>query len=251
MSATALLAEFRGRGFVLTAAGDRLRADAPTDALTPEVRARLAADKPRLLAELECEAAWAAVERIADAGNAKVSAALALDAAGAHDEAERLRAEVREAVSLEWLPAMRRWARAEHALGRLPEADRFLLEDPDVEAAAGGWRRVPGGWAETPERAQRCIRHADRRLATGDRLYCPECRAEAGAQGDASVGHGIVPSSAGATPGPMDAVPRPAPLPWRCICHATERRFRPEWGDWTCGGCGLIVPAPRGEENRP
>jgi hypothetical protein len=85
---------------------------------------------------LECEeseetpeALWQRVERIADAGNAKAAAALALDAVGARLEAERLRAEVKTVVLEHWLPAMRRWARSEDALGRLADRDRFLLQD--------------------------------------------------------------------------------------------------------------------------
>jgi TubC N-terminal docking domain len=245
MSAPGLLAELRARGFVLAAAGDRLRIDAPADVLTPELRDRLAADKPRLLAELASEAAWAEVERIADAGNRKASAALALDAAGARDEAERLRAEVCEMVTLDCLPAMRRWARSADRAGQLPEADRFLLDDPDVEAAAGGWRRVPGGWQETEERARRCVVHADRRLAEGDRLYCPECRAEADAKGDEGTAPDVRAPSGGAAPGSADPT---APLPWRCICTDTRRQRRQEWGDWVCAQCGLIVPGP---EERP
>ncbi len=190
---------------------------------------------------IAAEAAWASVERIADAGNVKASAALALDATGAHEEAERLRAEVKGSVLEDWLPAMRRWACAADRAGELPAADRWLLEGADA-AAANGYRPVPGGWIETEARARCCVKHADRPLADGDTLYCPECRAEADAA-DAS-------GTRTAAPVVSEAPRRPAPHAWRCICLSTERRYREQWGDWVCAReqCGLIVPSP---EERP
>src|SRR3989337_2965400 len=52
MSADELLVTCRQAGIVLSAAGDRLRYDAPRGALTPELRAALACHKPALLAAL-------------------------------------------------------------------------------------------------------------------------------------------------------------------------------------------------------
>jgi hypothetical protein len=69
VSVVGLLPELRALDLGLAADGDRLRVDAPADALTPEIRAQLAADKPRLLAELASERRWAEVGRIADLGN--------------------------------------------------------------------------------------------------------------------------------------------------------------------------------------
>ena len=180
MSPATLLADLRHRGIELAVEGDLLRYRAPKGMLTSDLRQAIAQQKPRLLVELASEAAWAAVEAITDAGNRKVSAALALDAAGAHDEAEQVRAEVRTMVRDAWLPAYRRRARAEHALGRLPEADRFLVEDDDASEMANGYQRAPDGrgWVETAERGRTCVHHADRPLAPDDRLYCAPCRAE-------------------------------------------------------------------------
>ena len=42
---------------------------------------------------------------------------------------------------------------------------------------ASGWRRVPGGWVETDERAAACVFHADRLLADGDLPFCAGCKA--------------------------------------------------------------------------
>jgi hypothetical protein len=220
VSALAALADLRARGVELRADGDLVRYRAPKGTLTPQLRRALADYKAELLAELEAEAARGELDRI-EAGLAERNGRLlALYRAGDRAAAERLHAEVHETVTLEWLPAMRRRARAADRAGQLPDADRFLVDDPDVEAAAGGWRRVASGWAETPARARRCVVHADRALAAGDRLYCPECRVGADA---------------------------PAPRGWRCVCHSTERRYREQWGDWVCAReqCGMIVPSPR------
>lgn len=53
----ALLAELDARGVILAAHGDKLRIDAPRGALTPDLRARLAASKQALLAYLAPEPA--------------------------------------------------------------------------------------------------------------------------------------------------------------------------------------------------
>lgn len=53
----ALLAELDARGVILAAHGDKLRIDAPRGALTPGLRARLAASKQALLAYLAPEPA--------------------------------------------------------------------------------------------------------------------------------------------------------------------------------------------------
>lgn len=48
----ALLADLSAAGVILTAAGDKLRIEAPAGAITPELRARLAEHKAALLARL-------------------------------------------------------------------------------------------------------------------------------------------------------------------------------------------------------
>jgi hypothetical protein len=95
-------------------------------------------------------------------------------------------------VTEQWLPAYRRWARAEHALGRLPEADRWLLDDGDDSAKVNGYRRAGAGWVETEGRSRHCVRHPVRLLAPGDRLYCPECGAEADTPGDGGTECGLM-----------------------------------------------------------
>ena len=232
MSATELLATLRADGFLLEANGDHLRVDAPADALTPEVQERLRTCKPTLLALLATEQAWAVVEQIASAGSAKAAAALALDATGAHEEAERLRAEVKGSVLEDWLPAMRRWACAADRAGELPAADRWLLEDADA-AAANGYRPVPGGWIETEARARCCVRHADRPLLEGDKLYCIECRAEA------DPAHG--PETRAALPASetliVDPVERPGRPCFSCYQDAWRKRPSERGGGWLCGAC--------------
>ena len=47
----------------------------------------------------------------------------------------------------------------------------------EVKAEANGWRRVPGGWTETPARAAASVFHPNRALAEGDLLFCGGCRA--------------------------------------------------------------------------
>jgi len=232
VSATALLATLRADGFVLEANGDSLHIDAPADGLTPEVQDRLRAHKPTILALLDMEQTWTIVERIADAGNVKASAALALDATGAHEEAERLRAEVKGSVLEDWLPAMRRWACAADRAGELPAADRWLLEDADA-AAANGYRPVPGGWIETEARARCCVKHADRPVAPEDKLYCVECRAEA----DPSHGSDTEtarPPSETLIVDPRERPGRPCPS-----CHEDRWRERSagRGGGWLCGAC--------------
>ena len=85
----------------------------------------------------DAETLWRRVERIAGAGNAKTAAALALEAAGAHDQAEQLRTEVREMVTRDWLRAMRSWARAADSEGLLDAGHRWLLNDSAVVLTKG------------------------------------------------------------------------------------------------------------------
>ena len=239
MSQPTLLDDLRRRGMELAADGPQLRCRAPRGELTPEVRRIIGAHKVTLLAELEAEAAWRIVEEIADAGNRKAAAALALDAVGAHEEAERLRADVRDSVVREWLPAMQDWARAADRAGQLPAVDRWVLEATDDEGAPDGWQQVGDGWQETEARQQRCVFHADRELAPGDTIACSACRARLD---EPDVGGGEAPAPAGSqTPR------RPGPQTWRCICLSTERRYRDQWDDWVCAReqCGMIVPSPK------
>ena len=128
--------------------------------------------------------ARAELDRIEAHLTAKNARLLDLYRAGDRPAAERLHREIRGDVAGEWLPALRAWARAADRAGHLPEADRFLLEDDDDDdgEVVDGYRRVPGGWVETEERSRYCVRHADRPLAPGDRLYCRPCRAEADAK---------------------------------------------------------------------
>jgi TubC N-terminal docking domain len=220
MTAAELLADLRRRGVALAPKGDRLSVDAPKGAVTDELRRSITDHKADLLALLEAGAATAELGRIEADLTAKNARLLELCAGDDRAAADRLQAQIRAIVGGEWLPAKRREARALDRLGRLPEADRFLLEDPDEGVGVDGYRRVPRGWAETEERSRHCVVHADRALAPGDRLYCPECRV--GADG-------------------------PAPRGWQCVCHSTARRYREQWGDWVCAReqCGMIAPSPR------
>ena len=48
-----------------------------------------------------------------------------------------------------------------------------------------------------------------------------------------------------------DAVVSAPSRPWSCFsCGSRLRSARPAWGDWTCGGCGIIVAGPA-ETERP
>ena len=130
MSAVDLLATLRARDCELTAAGERLRVEAPAGALTPDLRAALAEHKAEILTELEAERAWAAVEAISAEMRRRWLRAEQLEESDDPEDhflAEHHRSEVRGAVMEAWLPAMKRWATLEHRLGRLAEDDRFLL----------------------------------------------------------------------------------------------------------------------------
>ena len=114
----------------------------------------------------------------------------------------------------------------------------------ELEAEASGWMRNPDGpgRVETPERAARCV-HDDDVLAPDDPIHCAEHRARMAARSGRGAGddpRGEA-RSARAVPAAGAGGHRPA---WRCICTSTERRHRPEWGDWVCAWCGLIAPAP-------
>jgi hypothetical protein len=128
--------------------------------------------------------ARAELDRIEAHLTAKNARLLDLYRAGDHPAAEQLHREIRGVVAGEWLPALRAWARAADRAGQLPEADRFLLHDDDDDdgEVVDGYRRVGQVWMETEARAQCCLRHADRPVAPGDRLYCRPCRAEADAK---------------------------------------------------------------------
>ena len=179
MDGVTALAEVRAAGLEVRADGDRLVVRGPRSA---EVLAkRLLGCKPEVLAVLEAEDARAELDRIEADLTAKNARLLRLYGAGDRAAAERLHAEVRAIVGGRWIRAKRRGAQAEHAMGRLNRSLAFLLEDPDEPAQANGYRRVPGGWVETAERSARCVVHADRPLARGDKLLCAGCRATADA----------------------------------------------------------------------
>ena len=220
MTAAELLADLRRRGVALAPKGDRLTVDAPKGAVTDELRRSITDHKAELLALLEVGAATAEVGRIEADLTAKNARLLELCTGDDRAAADRLQAQIRAIVGGEWWPAKRWEARALDRLGRLHEADRFLLEDPDEAVGVDGHRLVPSGRAETEEPARCCVVHADRPLAPGDRLYCAECRS--GADG-------------------------PAPRGWQCVCHSTERRYREQGHDWVCAReqCGMIAPSPR------
>jgi hypothetical protein len=61
MSVSALLSECRKRGITLNLSGGRLRYRAPKDAITPELKAALAAHKARLVSQLQSRDAVATV----------------------------------------------------------------------------------------------------------------------------------------------------------------------------------------------
>jgi len=67
-------------------------------------------------------------------------------------------------------------------------------------------------------------------------IACAECRAKLDAQ---------------PTPWDEPTVVRATPAPWRCrACRSGERRYRPDWGDWVCAFCHVIVAGPE-ETERP
>ena len=136
MSAVDLLATLRAHDCELTAAGERLRVDAPSGALTPDLRAALAEHKADLLAELEAERAWATVEAISAEMRRRWLRAEQLEESNDPEDrfvAEHHRDEVRGAVTEGWLPAMKRWAALEHRLGRLDPEHDWLVEAGDED----------------------------------------------------------------------------------------------------------------------
>lgn len=62
MSAAKLITELQSRGVEITAAGDRLKIKAPKGTITPELRARLVADKTEILYALQMPARWRLME---------------------------------------------------------------------------------------------------------------------------------------------------------------------------------------------
>jgi hypothetical protein len=196
----ALLDDLRRRGVEMSPDGGQIRCRAPKGTLTPELRRAIGEHKAELLLGLEAEAAGAELDRIEAALTEQNALLLALYRAEDRAAAERLRAEIRGRVEDAWLPARHRWARAEHALGRLDPDWAFLLDDPDAEAEVAGWRRVEGGWAEAPWRAERCVVHADRPLAPGDRLLCVRCQLEVDAMPGLDAGHPSLPVPPGVAP---------------------------------------------------
>ena len=131
MSAAELLATLRARDCELTAAGERLRVEAPAGALTPDLRDALTAHKADLLLELEAEAAWATVEAIAAEMRRRWARAEQLEQSDDPEDrflAEHHRDDVRGAVTACWLPAMKRWATLEHRLGRLDPEHAWLAD---------------------------------------------------------------------------------------------------------------------------
>ena len=190
MSLPTLLDDRRHRGVELTPDGEHVRCRAPRGTLTPELRRVIGAHKGELLAGLEAEEAGAELDRIEAGLTERNGRLLGLYRAGDRAAAERLHADLRATVEADWMRARRRWARAEHALGRLDANWAFLLEDPDDEPeAVNGYRPAPDGrgWVETGARARRCVRHDDRPLAPDDPLYCPPCRAEIEAEAETTM----------------------------------------------------------------
>jgi hypothetical protein len=198
MDGVTALAEARAAGLEVRADGDRLVVRGPRSA---EVLAkRLLGCKADVMAALEAEAAKAELDSIEADLTAKNGRLLRLYGAGDRAAAERLHAEVRAIVEGRWIRAKRRWAQAEHAMGRLDWSLVFLLEDPDEPAQANGYRCVPGGWVETAERSVRCVVHADRPLAPGDKLLCVGCQLEADAMPGPDVGRPSLPVPPGVAP---------------------------------------------------
>ena len=175
MNTAGLLKDLRGRGIELTPDNGDICLRAPRGVLTAEHRAALSAHKEQILAELELEGAQAQLGAVKALLGEMTDRLVSLYDAGEQATAAQLRAEIREHVDREWLPAVRRLGLALYRVGRLPAEDEPLIADE--LAAERGWQCVPGGWAETPERALACVFHADRALADGDLLFCPECRA--------------------------------------------------------------------------
>ena len=136
MSAVDLLATLRARDCELTAAGERLRVEAPAGALTPDLRAALAEHKTEILVELEAERAWATVEAISAEMRRRWRRAEQLAQSDDPEDrfvAEHHRDEVRGAVVRAWLPAMKHWAALEHRLGRLDPEHAWLVEAGDED----------------------------------------------------------------------------------------------------------------------
>lgn len=174
MSPPVLLEDLRRRGVAVSADGEHLRCRAPKGTLTRELLAAIGEHKATLLAELEAEVAEADLARIEAELTAQHHRILALYEAGDRPAAEQLQAEIRTRIDPEWTGAKRRHARALDRVGRLPEADRWLLQDPPASSSV--WEPDPhGGWRETAEAAAGCVR-CPAFLAEGDRLFCDEHR---------------------------------------------------------------------------
>jgi hypothetical protein len=200
MNATILLDDLRRRGVTIAANGDRLSVDAPKGALTDELRRSIPHHKADLLALLEAEAARDELERLEARLGEMNQRLFELFEDRRRDAAKRLQDELRRLVGEEWLPARVRLARLEHRLGRLDPSLAFLLESADEATGVNGYRRVPGGWVETEERAAGCVIHADRPLAPGNLLYCVGCRAAADAMPATAIDGVSLPVPPGVAP---------------------------------------------------
>ena len=133
MVAAELLADLRAASLTLAVNGDRLLVR-PRAAVTPEVRETIAQHKPELLALLAAEAARASVEAITSECWRRWARSLELDRSDSPEDrflAEHHRSEVRLIVTTRWLPAVRKWARLEHRLGRLDPEYRWLVDTAD------------------------------------------------------------------------------------------------------------------------
>ena len=174
MSTPVLLEDLRRRGVAVSADGEHLRCRAPRGTLTRELLAAIGEHKATLLAELEAEAAAGALAHIEAELTAEHHRIFALYEGGDRAGAAQLQAKIRTRIVQQWTGAKRRHARALDRVGRLPAADRWLLEDPPATSSV--WEPDPhGGWRETAEAAVRCVR-CPASLAEGDRLFCDEHR---------------------------------------------------------------------------
>ena len=132
----------------------------PKAAVTPELHRAMAKHKAGLLAELEVEAATAKLVEIERQIELLTTRAQEAEEAGNQERAAMLRVWAGELVRIDKMRLRRRQARALDSLGRLPDADRFLLEDPEDQVEVNGWRRpptagsrlrsVPGAASSTP-----------------------------------------------------------------------------------------------------
>ena len=167
------LAALRAVGITVTAEGEQLHLDGRESALTDDLIALARESKADLLEALahELERAQANLAEIARQLALFMARAKEADEAGNHVRAVMLHAWAGDLVRIDWLRLMRRQARALNAVGRLPDEDRFLIDEIEEEIEVNGWRPTADGWVEADDRRWRCV-WCSEPLAPGHPLAC-------------------------------------------------------------------------------